>query len=135
VVCCHGNEENFDLDDSYDYLCKIMLTPPPRFGRFDSTEPNMNPPAGDRPDERPEPVSGSLPGSGLETKTVMFTAKERKIQGFIEKPHEKPQKIKMLVCRTAAKIYQVMLMCDEEDWSKYEAELNEIMGSFAVTGG
>ncbi|MEZ0229093.1 MAG: DUF1570 domain-containing protein, partial [Planctomycetota bacterium] len=133
VVGVHANAENYDIDDSVDFLYRGLARS--GYGRFASTEPTLMPPSEGKPDERPAAVEGTLAGSGIETRTVTFKAKERTIKGYVENVRPKQQQVKMLVCRTAAKIYQVILMADEDEWAKYEGELNEILASFAVTGG
>lgn len=133
IVGVHANTENYDIDDSVDFLYRGLARS--GYGRFESTEPTLMPPGEGKPDERPTPVEGTLAGSGIETRVVTFKAKERTIKGYVENVRPKQQQVKMLICRTAAKIYQVILMADEDEWPKYEGELNEILGSFAVTGG
>jgi hypothetical protein len=133
VICAvTANTENFDIDDTVEYVYRSILRP--NYGRYSSTEPNLQAPADDQVDTRPDPVEGTLPLSGLQTRTVTFTAKETKVPGYVDNPRPNKQKVKLLICATAAKVYEVFATCDEEQWPQYEAELNEMLASFAVTG-
>ena len=73
-------------------------------------------------------------GLGVETRTFTGLGKERKIPGWVDNPRPNKQNFKMMVTRNSAKIYQIICTCDEDDFSKYEAEFDEMLGSFQVTG-
>jgi hypothetical protein len=133
IVCVFPNQENYDIEDSLDFARRNLVRT--TYGRYSTTTPSLAPPVEGKPDEGPVAVEGTLAGSGVETRTITFKAKEAKVPGYVDSPKPNEQAVKIMVCRTAAKIFMLILTCDEADASKYEGELNEILASFAVTSG
>jgi hypothetical protein len=114
-VCVGANSETFELDPAVDHTLLWI-----KRVKFD-----------DLNDYDKDPAEGTLPGSGLETRTIEFEGKEHKLEGYIENPRGL-QKGKILICRTADKIYRVMAFCDKDQYDDYKEELDEILQSFAV---
>ncbi|HZU98652.1 MAG TPA: DUF1570 domain-containing protein [Planctomycetota bacterium] len=133
IVCVHANSENYDIDDSLEYIYRVITRA--GYGRYKRTDPSFAPPTGSKEDTRPKPAEGTLkPPSSLETRTFVGLGEEQKVPGWVDNPRPNKQKFKMMVTRNSAKIYQIICTCDEGDFEKYESEFDEMLSSFQVTG-
>jgi hypothetical protein len=117
-VCVGANSEVFELDPALEHVMNWVKKL--KFDGFD--------------DGGKDPTEGALPGSGIETRTIEFEGKEHKLEGYKDNPRGL-QKGKILILRTASRIYHVLAFCDKDAYPEYKEELDEILGSFALTGG
>jgi hypothetical protein len=122
IVAIHANAEVLEVEDALELI--RTRTKQRRYAPFEDTV-----------EKGDDPIEVTLPGSGKRALVVNFTGKERKFPGYYDNPRANKQKGKMMVVATAAKIYQVIIVADEDAFSTYESELQEIMNSFAITGG
>lgn len=118
MICVGANSERFEISPAVDNVLGVVQ----RY-KFDAWN-----------DLDKDPVEGTLAGSGIETRVIEFEGTEKKLPGYRDNVRGS-QKGKLLVLRTAARIYHVIAYADKDAYNDYKDELDELLGSFAITGG